>query len=442
MAYQRKSFTPEPEENWATLDGHQGHLLQVGTVDLLLGELIEHLEELGTYDETMIIVTADHGASYIPGEPRRALSSANRYDIGLVPLIIKEPHQVDGGIDDRLIQAVDVIPTIADMLGADGRWPGDGMSFVGGEGRSVLHTRDNGNNDVELDVDGPGRGEAVQRIIDRFGESGEAHDLFAYGPFADLVGTHIDSLPIAQPALEATIDDPSSFSAVALDTGMVPAYVTGTVSNLGRLPVEPQLALVVNGVIGSVIPLFDSDGQSAQFGGVVDDSLFRDGRNDLSVLSLYAEDGQPVVNGVATNIAPTFSLGNSEFEELRASTGEALPIDSSVVTGYVDSISQRDSQWLVSGWAVDHAGMIPAEAVALFVGNEFVASVTPSIERPDVVDQVGSADVSTSGFTLMIPASALGTDPTDVRVYGISQSGATELVMFNQIRQLLPGGGG
>jgi hypothetical protein len=328
------------------------------------------------------------------------------------------------------------------MLGADGPWPGDGVSLMNGEGRSILYTRDNGNRDVEIDVDGPGRYEAVQRMMDRFGESGEAHDLFAYGPFADLVGSRIDSMTVDGPVLEAVIDDPSSFSSVALNTGFVPAYVTGTVSNLDSLPVEPQLAVVVNGVIGTVIPLFNNDGKTAQFGGLVDDSLFRDGQNELSVLSVYSEGDRPIVNGATTNVAPSFSVGTSEFEELRASTGEVFRIDSGAVSGYVDSISPGDGQLLISGWAVDPDGPTPADAVALFVGNEFVASVTPSIERLDVVDQIGHEGVATSGFTLAIPESDLGSDPTDVRVFGVSQRGATELVMLDQIRQLLPKGGG
>lgn len=43
---------------------HQRHLLQVGYVDKLLGELIAHLHTIGIYDECLLVITADHGCSF------------------------------------------------------------------------------------------------------------------------------------------------------------------------------------------------------------------------------------------------------------------------------------------------------------------------------------------------------------------------------------------
>ena len=52
---------------------HQRHLAQVGFVDRLLGDLIGRLREVGVYDEALVIITADHGASYREGRARRQL---------------------------------------------------------------------------------------------------------------------------------------------------------------------------------------------------------------------------------------------------------------------------------------------------------------------------------------------------------------------------------
>ena len=51
---------------------HQRHLLQVGFVDTLIGRMVARLRELGIYDRALVIVTADHGASYREGMPRRS----------------------------------------------------------------------------------------------------------------------------------------------------------------------------------------------------------------------------------------------------------------------------------------------------------------------------------------------------------------------------------
>ena len=50
---------------------HQRHLAQVGFVDRLVGDLIGRLRDVGVYDKALVIITADHGASYREGRSRR-----------------------------------------------------------------------------------------------------------------------------------------------------------------------------------------------------------------------------------------------------------------------------------------------------------------------------------------------------------------------------------
>jgi hypothetical protein len=427
---------------WHTLDNQQRHLLQVEALDTLVGELIDHLEEVGIYDETMIVMTSDHGVAHIPGEPRRSITPANLYDIGLVPLIIKEPHQSRGIVDDRLIQAIDVVPTMTEMLGGSKPWPGDGVSIVGGDGRDSLHMSDQDYQQVEIDVDGTGRGEAIARTIDRFGQSGADNDLFAFGPFAEMVGMSTTSLDPNEAVLEAVVEEPDLYSNVELDSGFVPAFLSGEIRNLSSFPETPQLALVLNGVIGAVVPLHDVSSDTARFGGVVADSLFRDGRNDVSLLSLYTNEGDVVVNGVQSNIPPGYTLDSSGSGELAASTGERFEIDGESVIGYVDSVVAGDGQRVLRGWAVDVAGETAADAVAVFVGDQFIASAVPGIERSDVAEQVGSDNALNSGFSVSIAESALGDDPRRVRVIGLSSTGATELLILDPIREQLEVTGG
>jgi len=422
---------------WHTFDNHQRHLLQVSALDALIGELIGHLESIGAYDETMIVLTSDHGVAHIPEQPRRDVTSATLVDVGLVPLIVKKPYQAEGFTDDGFVQAIDVIPTLAEMLGADRLWPGDGVSVVGGSPRTELLMHDQDYNEVEIDVASAGRAEAIQRVLDRFGQGDNEHYLFGFGPFADLVGSEAGSLPPGEPILEAIIAEPSLYTAVDLDSGFVPAYVSGSVSSLGQLPAEPHLALVLNGVVGAVVPLHNVNDDTAEFGGVVDDSLFRSGPNHLSLLSLYIVDDELVVNNVASNIAPTFSLTASGPAGLESATGERFEIDPDAVMGYVDSVASGDGRRIVSGWAVDIQDETPVEAVAVFIDDEFIVSVAPDVERPDVVEQIGTDQVLESGFSVSIPESAFGDDPTLVRVIGIISERASELNILEPIRQLL-----
>ena len=101
---------------WFPLVLQQRHLLQVGFVDRFIGNLMDRLRAQGIYDESLIIVTADHGSSFRHGKPRRSVARDDPADVILVPLIMKLPQQKTGAIIDRNVETIDIVPTIADVL--------------------------------------------------------------------------------------------------------------------------------------------------------------------------------------------------------------------------------------------------------------------------------------------------------------------------------------
>ena len=130
------------DDVWLVDQAYQQHLTQVGYVDGVIGELIARLEEAGLYDDTMIIVLADHGITVRPGIPhRRVVTEETVGDIAAIPLFIKRPHQEQGGIDDYRAETVDVLPTIADVLGIDLPWTTDGTSLFGDDRPERVESR-------------------------------------------------------------------------------------------------------------------------------------------------------------------------------------------------------------------------------------------------------------------------------------------------------------
>ena len=83
------------EAVWAR-QGLQRHLFQLGLVDLLLGRIIDQLERTGLWDDALTIVTADHGASFSPGDHRRWVTPTNLDALYRVPLFIHTPGQDRG----------------------------------------------------------------------------------------------------------------------------------------------------------------------------------------------------------------------------------------------------------------------------------------------------------------------------------------------------------
>ena len=97
--------------------------------DRLLGHFLDEMEATGRYDESLIIVTADHGVGL-----RRRRAAAGRVGGQLpadhVDADVRQAPRPDRGRGRRpATETIDVVPTIADVLGVDIPWDVDGTSM-------------------------------------------------------------------------------------------------------------------------------------------------------------------------------------------------------------------------------------------------------------------------------------------------------------------------
>jgi len=110
---------------------------EIHYADEHVGRVLDYLEEEGLYDETLIVVSADHGEEF--GEHGgyqthwAAHEGTNR-----VPLIVKPPASaaVETGCRSELVTNVDVAPTLADYAGFDApeAWQGRSLRpLIAGE---------------------------------------------------------------------------------------------------------------------------------------------------------------------------------------------------------------------------------------------------------------------------------------------------------------------
>lgn len=94
------------------------YLNAVASVDRQLGRLFEGLRARGLDDETLVVVTADHGEAF--GEPHATWGHGFRlYDEGVrIPLMLWSPVLFpNGGRSQAVAGQVDVAPTVLDVLG-------------------------------------------------------------------------------------------------------------------------------------------------------------------------------------------------------------------------------------------------------------------------------------------------------------------------------------
>jgi arylsulfatase A-like enzyme len=98
--------------------------------DDLLGKLIGKLEEWGIYDQTMIVITADHGDEQWE-DGRVGHAGSQKETLIHVPLVIHYPAMFPAAKIESGTEGIDITPTIADALGVahDPEW--QGQSLIG-----------------------------------------------------------------------------------------------------------------------------------------------------------------------------------------------------------------------------------------------------------------------------------------------------------------------
>ena len=285
---------------------HLRHLLQVGYTDHLLGQLLERLKRTDLLDRALVVVTADHGYSFRVGvKSRRFLSEDNVEEIAPVPLFVKAPGQTDGRVDDALVANIDMVATIADLLGTSVGYPQDGRSAFSDEVERrtgiALSTRDFVRT-VRIGLPELQRRRAIwrRRWAGLFGTGAESNLLYgdpwtrAYrvGPNRELLDRRVSSLRVARatPGSDrASAVDAALFRNVSKRAQIVPTRVTGP---LEGVPVgeHRDLALAVNGRIRAVGRSFDFVRQRFEyFSFVVPEAALRSGANRMELFEVKGD---------------------------------------------------------------------------------------------------------------------------------------------------------
>jgi Sulfatase len=254
---------------WQVDQAFQRHVLQVQYTDRLVGRLLDALRDRRLFDEAVIVVTADHGASFVSGQPRRPVNGADAGAIAPVPLFVKLPGQREGDVDDSAVRTIDVLPTIAKAAGVRLPWKADGIPA---DEREV---------DPAAPIDVSHAGEPV--LTEALGsvlakrqarEDVEARLLrdgvYAIGPRPELIGRRV-----AAPSggREVMVDG---------DDAVLPSFVSGRIE---AVKAGTDLAVAVNGRVEATTRVYRDGGRSL-YAALVPPSSLRDGANAITVFSV------------------------------------------------------------------------------------------------------------------------------------------------------------
>ena len=299
------------DDRWAAAVNHQRYLLQLGYVDTLLGRLVARLREVDAYDDALIAVTADHGASLQPGASFRRPTRDSFADIGAVPLLVKRPGQREGAVVDANVEVIDILPTLAAELGVELPWAADGADVLdpalAPRPAKVMffdgaRSRVEGPRDVLAEV-----AESAARKFEWFA-TGDPLDMRAFhGRYGELIGRPADPLRTARPSdLEVVVDTLSLLRDVDPEAEFLPVHVTGAVPDLPDDARAPMLAVALNGVVAAITRPYSFPvlGRRAAWEAIVDPARLEPGVNALEVFEILGGPGGSVALAAAAGSGP------------------------------------------------------------------------------------------------------------------------------------------
>jgi hypothetical protein len=402
-------WVDEPE--WAT-QGLQRHLFQLGLVDRLLGRIVDQLERTGLWDDALTIVTADHGASFSPGDHRRWVTPTNLDALYRVPLFIHTPGQTEGDVRTENAYSEDILPTIVDVVGAHlgPEWTLAGDSLLDPDlPESRPHEYDHFTGHREA-LGGPVDGlfDEIEAVHELVPDQSSWRGVAAVGPYADLVNAPVAELgAAADDRVVAEVDQEPTYADLDPDTGIVPTVLTGRVTMPPDLT-ERDLLVAVNGTVSGAGYRVAADGDTWEFQALVPEERYQPGHNEVTVLV-------PTGSGGWIQAAS----GTVERVVLRDADGEDVAIepagDRRVV---IDGTTIESDQLRLKGWAADTVDKLPAEEILVYFGDQLVEHGPPNAERTDVVGWYHSDQLLMSGFDLSIPTADIPPGTERVTVVG------------------------
>lgn len=292
----REISTKNPDDADGVRDTYQTFLHQLGATDATVSHLIRTLKKEGRWENTLVVMTADHGISFMPGSPQRNtdfsdMDQAN--DVYRIPTFIKFPGQSAGKVSDCPISGLDILPTIMDATQTTSRWVFAGESVMS---RCPERTRTVHSFTGESAVFNGGFEEARARAAyysTVVSNDGPLTGVAAVGQSAPLIGRPIGDAPAAS-GVSWTLAQKAEFRNVPSGRGArVPALITGSVTSRERFPEGTEGIISIGGVAAGVLGelgQFDWTGDPVRYTAILDYSLLTPGDHTVE-LYLRAPDG-------------------------------------------------------------------------------------------------------------------------------------------------------
>ncbi len=410
------------DDAFLVAQAYQRHMLQLGFVDRLLGQLLDRLEAAGLDEQALLVVVADHGMCFRPGAYRRQARPETLDDIRRVPLFVRRPGQREAFVRDENVETIDILPTIADVLGIGVPWEVDSSSAFGGVEREqkVLHRKGMG----PLVSDGTAPREWGPHPLRRqlFGEAPSWPDVERLSGWSDLVGRAIYELEVVE------MREPGP-SAIFLDGGdvrvvggrLVPALLRGHVALPTGEAAPERLAIAVDGTIAAEALSYHRRPGGALFSAVVSEDVLGPGRH---VLDAYAvgDDGRLQALNAPRWIHRRGAGGRAQV--LRSDGQLWTLVDApGRAAGELERASTQEGALRLVGWAHAPPGSAPVDHVIAVTPDGVAVELDLGERRPDLAGRLG-VPAAPCGFSGVIDRDPATGGWSSVRVLALLRPSA------------------
>jgi hypothetical protein len=231
----------------------QRHLMEVGYTDTLLSRIMRPLKQQGLWDESTVIVTADHGVAFGRGKDRRKAVPENIGQIASVPLFIKAAGQKTPEIVEEHFCSTSILPELARQLEIDYPWPTEDCP----PDEVTLLNAPEGETSASLETVIEQRDAQLDRIERVFGTGRGWGPVFGFGPMRGLIGKRLDQFEIDREPGPVRADPERRNALLNFnpDSPSVPGLLQRGLLNF--VDAGRRLAVAVNGKIATVGLSFD-----------------------------------------------------------------------------------------------------------------------------------------------------------------------------------------
>ncbi len=120
-------------ENADTEVGHYApyYFANVSAVDSFIGKVLDHLDELGLSENTIIVFSSDHGEML--GSHGKGGKNVPEIEAFNIPFIIKWGNKLQHRVEDLILSVPDVMPTLLGLAGMEDKIPFEvqGKNYAG-----------------------------------------------------------------------------------------------------------------------------------------------------------------------------------------------------------------------------------------------------------------------------------------------------------------------